>query len=156
MTERVSSAEQTAAVCARLFENHLRHNPLSVCLLSGPPGAGKTAFCKGFARVMGIEQNINSPTFNLQNTYRGSHGCLKHCDLYRLNDIAAVEELGLADSWSEIEYAPTVVAVEWGEKAFPLMPEVPLYRVQISVREDDSRDISIEKRSPDGTFDPCN
>lgn len=105
---------------------------------------------------MGISQNINSPTFNLMNTYRGTRGCLKHCDLYRLADLHAVEELGLADAWNEIEYAPTVVAIEWGEKAFPLMPDVPLYRVHIAVLEDDTREISIEKRSPDGTVDPGN
>ena len=156
MTESVRRPGDTLSSCVRLFENHLRHNPLSIVLLSGPPGAGKTTFCRGFAEAMGISQNINSPTFNLQNTYSGTRGCLKHCDLYRLADLSAVEELGLADSWNEIEYAPTVVAIEWGEKAFPLLPDVPLYRVQIAVREDDTRDICIEKRSPDGTFDPCN
>ncbi len=156
MTESIRRPGDTQLVCARFFDQHLRHNPLSIVLLSGPPGAGKTTFCKGFAAAMGISHNINSPTFNLQNTYHGTAGCLKHCDLYRLADLHAVEDLGLADSWFEIEYAPTVVAIEWGEKAFPLMPDVPLYRVSIVVREDDTREISIEKRSADGTFDPCN
>lgn len=155
MTDVLAPAD-TWQLCEQLFLKHLRHNPLSIVLLIGPPGAGKTTFCRGFASVMGIEQNINSPTFNLQNTYRGTRGCLKHCDLYRLPDLHAVEELGLADSWSEIEYAPTVVAIEWGEKAFPLMPDVPVYRVTIALESNDSRSIRIEKRSSHGTFDPCN
>jgi len=152
----VHAPSETWQLCEQLFQKHLRHNPLSIVLLSGEPGAGKTTFCRGFAAVMGIDQNINSPTFNLQNTYRGSRGCLKHCDLYRIADLHAVEELGLANSWSEIEYAPTVVAIEWGEKAFPLMPDAPVYRVVITVHNDESRDIRIEKRSSNGTFDPCN
>ena len=43
--------------------------PGSVICLDGDLGTGKTAFAKGFAKGMGVQSNINSPTFTLVQRY---------------------------------------------------------------------------------------
>ena len=39
--------------------------------LVGDVGAGKTTFTKGLAKGLGIERNVNSPTFTIIKEYKG-------------------------------------------------------------------------------------
>ena len=45
--------------------------PGEIYCLSGDLGVGKTVFTKGFARGLGIDEHITSPTFTLINEYYG-------------------------------------------------------------------------------------
>jgi len=132
---------ETSDASARFFETTLRHNPISILILQGEPGSGKTTFCRGFANAMGIKDNINSPTFNLQNRYPGDKGTLRHFDLYRIADVREVLDLGFVEDWATGEDLPTVHAIEWGERALPLFPPgIPVYLVSIHLDEmDDSK-----------------
>ena len=56
----------------------------SVVALFGELGAGKTAFVRGFARGMGINAEVTSPTFALVNEYRSDKKALCHFDMYRI------------------------------------------------------------------------
>ena len=56
-----------------------------VICLTGDLGSGKTVFTKAFARSMGIEDNITSPTFNIIKEYEGELP-LYHMDVYRLEE----------------------------------------------------------------------
>lgn len=136
-------------VCAELFER-IRHNPITILLFIGEPGAGKTTFCRGFAQAMGISDTINSPTFNLHNRYPGKHGTLHHYDLYRLGSLAELESLGFAEEWSQRENEPTIHAIEWGLRALPLLPgDIPVLSVHLHVdeRDDNKRLIEIHTMS---------
>lgn len=155
MNECAHSPAELHEICRKYFRDYWRHNPLTLIILTGPPGAGKTTFCQGFADPLGIADTINSPTFNLLNEYTGSRGCLKHSDLYRLAAPGALEELGLLDSWTQVEKEPTIVAVEWGDR-FPFSPGCPVYRITITPLDDESRCVSIEKQNEHGSFDSCN
>ena len=80
-------------------------------LLSGDLGAGKTCFIQGLAVGLGIRAPVSSPTFTLHAQYAGRLA-LNHLDLYRLDEPAQAEPLGL----SELLNAPgAVLAVEWPE-----------------------------------------
>jgi tRNA threonylcarbamoyladenosine biosynthesis protein TsaE len=135
---KIDSALQMEEACCAFFAQFLESLPVSVVLLRGEPGAGKTTFCRGFMRAMSIRENINSPTFNLHNRYEGSRGVLHHYDLYRLQKVAELEELGFLEDWHRVDHAPTVHAIEWGDRALPhIGPGVPVFLVEISIDEKD-------------------
>ena len=77
-------------------------------LLVGPFGAGKTTFVQGLARGLGVADPVGSPSFVLENQYRGRL-ILYHLDLYRLErlDPAFLEEL------EEHLFGDGVAVVEW-------------------------------------------
>ncbi|MDQ6616277.1 MAG: tRNA (adenosine(37)-N6)-threonylcarbamoyltransferase complex ATPase subunit type 1 TsaE [Actinomycetota bacterium] len=92
-----------------------------VILLGGDLGAGKTAFVQGLARAMGITGPVTSPTFTLVHSYDGPGPAgfrLVHADLYRLDHLQEVLDLGLPELLDE----GAVAVIEWGEAAAPLFP----------------------------------
>ena len=108
-----------------------------VLLLSGPLGAGKTAFVRGLARGLGIDPGeVSSPTFTLVHEYRGGRLRLFHADLYRLGT-AAAEDLGL----DELGVRDGVLAIEWPDRlghAFRGAIEV-----RIAVVDETTRQITV-------------
>lgn len=60
--------------------------PGMVICLDGELGSGKTVFVKGFAKSLGITENITSPTFNIVKEYENGELLLNHMDVYRLED----------------------------------------------------------------------
>ncbi len=66
----------------------------TVIALNGDLGSGKTTFTQGFAKGLGIEQHVGSPTFKLVSEYSGSIMKLYHVDCYRLNSIEEFLNLG--------------------------------------------------------------
>ena len=106
MIHTTRSEQETQAV-ARALAADL--SPGDVLLLSGPLGAGKTAFVRGLAEGLGIDpEDVSSPTFTLVHEYRGGRLTLYHVDLYRL-DRGATDDLGL----EELGVADGVLAIEW-------------------------------------------
>ncbi len=68
-----NSVEETQKIAAEFAQKILRRKPgkLAVVLaLSGDLGAGKTTFLQGFARGLGIEEIINSPTFVIMKKFK--------------------------------------------------------------------------------------
>lgn len=112
--------------------------PGDVFLLVGGLGAGKTCLTQGIAWGLGIEGYAASPSFVLINQYRGRLP-LYHIDLYRLDSIEEVNELGLDDYL----YGNGVCVVEWAEKAWAVLPRENL-TVEMSFLSDTSRSITIK------------
>ena len=88
----------------------------AVIVLNGEMGAGKTVFCKGVAKGLGIEDEILSPTYAYMNDYSGK---LYHFDCYRLSSGAQAEGLGLTDYF----YAGGICVIEWAENIKEVLPE---------------------------------
>ncbi len=82
-------------------------------LLSGPLGAGKTAFARGLIGALGFGGEVPSPSYALVIPYAPPDVWLgvAHVDLYRLDDAADLGELGLDDARSD-----GIVVVEWPER----------------------------------------
>jgi tRNA threonylcarbamoyladenosine biosynthesis protein TsaE len=80
-------------------------------LLEGPFGAGKTTFVQGLAEGLDVPAPISSPSFVIENQYRGRL-VLYHVDLYRLERV----EPELWESLEEHLYGDGVTAVEWAER----------------------------------------
>src|SRR5210317_235824 len=84
-----------------------------IIALNGELGSGKTAFVQGLAKGLDVSDKyyITSPTFTLINEYPGRHR-LFHVDLYRIENVTELEEIGL----DEILQAEAVIAIEWAER----------------------------------------
>lgn len=91
--------------------------PGTVVTLSGELGAGKTAFAKGVAKGLGVQEHITSPTFTIINEYPNQIP-FYHMDAYRLDDENEIWELGLEEYFD----APGVVLVEWPERIAAVLP----------------------------------
>jgi tRNA threonylcarbamoyladenosine biosynthesis protein TsaE len=116
--------------------------PGTFVLLHGDLGAGKTAFVRGLAAGLGADpDNVSSPTFVLIQHYRGRTP-LVHVDLYRLENGAAVDDLGLEEMANG-----AVVAIEWAERLPRRLDDS--MTVKIEDLGDDSRRITIERGSPE-------
>ena len=89
-----------------------------IIALTGDLGSGKTAFVQGLAKGLDVSEKyyITSPTFTLINEYPGRHP-LFHVDLYRIENVPELEEIGL----DEILQAEAVIAIEWAERRLPEM-----------------------------------
>ncbi|WP_029585482.1 tRNA (adenosine(37)-N6)-threonylcarbamoyltransferase complex ATPase subunit type 1 TsaE [Bradyrhizobium sp. URHD0069] len=94
--------------------------PGDVITLSGDLGAGKTAAARALIRYLASDDAVEvpSPTFTLAQTYDLPAFPLVHADLYRINDAAELEEIGL----SPLPEA-TVALIEWPERAPAALPQ---------------------------------
>ena len=103
---RTTSAASTQAFAAALA-GVVRGGDLLV--LGGDLGAGKTTFTQGFARALGVDTPVTSPTFTLHNLYRGRLD-VHHLDVYRIGDLTEAVDLAL----EELLDSDAVTVVEWG------------------------------------------
>src|SRR5690606_31429389 len=107
----------------------------SLIYLYGDLGAGKTHLSKGIARGLGITEDITSPTFTLINEYEENGLKLYHLDLYRLDSVNEVLDLGVEDF---IDTEKTAVLIEWAEKLGKEELSANLLRINIRY-EDEGR-----------------
>lgn len=112
-------------------------------LLEGGLGTGKTAFAQGFAKALGVEEPVTSPTFVLVRTYRGRIPIV-HVDVYRLDHLQEVIDLGMA----ELVDGEAVTLVEWGEVVTPALPADYLEVRLDPGGADDERVITIRAAGP--------
>ena len=91
--------------------------PNMVICLDGELGCGKTVFVKGFAKALGIEDNITSPTFNLIKEYLNGELPLYHMDVYRIDDTG--DNIGIKDYYKK----GGVTIIEWFLKLLMRIPE---------------------------------
>jgi tRNA threonylcarbamoyladenosine biosynthesis protein TsaE len=109
-----ASVEETQALAEAIAD---LARPGDVLILAGDLGAGKTAFTQGFGRGLGVEAPITSPTFTLVHVYEGRL-TVHHIDVYRLDQLAEVLDLGLPEMLDE----GGVVLIEWGDAILPALP----------------------------------
>jgi tRNA threonylcarbamoyladenosine biosynthesis protein TsaE len=103
--------EQATDAAGRALAPLLRAG--DVLFLSGNLGAGKTSLARGLLSGLGLEEEAPSPSFALVIPYAPPIISLPvwHVDLYRLDDPAQVEELGLDDALTD-----GALVIEWPER----------------------------------------
>jgi tRNA threonylcarbamoyladenosine biosynthesis protein TsaE len=106
----------------------------------GPMGSGKTTLIKAICKELGASSLVTSPTFSLVNEYTLGNGeVLYHFDLYRINNIEELYDLG----YEEYFYGDNYVFIEWAEKAESLLPD-PVTRVIMQEVTPDKRLLSVD------------
>lgn len=115
------SAKETQKVAALLASSV---KTPTIIALEGNLGSGKTTFVQGFARALGIKENILSPTFVLLKAYPLKRGKrfkhLAHIDCYRLGSPQELLHLGFRDI---IKDKDAVILIEWADKIKKLLPK---------------------------------
>lgn len=106
--------------------------PGMVICLDGELGSGKTVFVKGFAKSLGITENITSPTFNIVKEYESGEMQLNHMDVYRLEESDA--SIALNDYFS----SDSVTIIEWAEMIKDKLPEERL-EIKFKVIDENTR-----------------
>lgn len=139
MTTETFSEQETRALGERLGREAL---PGGVYTLTGDLGVGKTVFTQGFAKGLGIEEHVNSPTFTIVQEYDGGRLPFYHFDVYRIGDVEEMDEIGYEDYF----YGNGVCLIEWAELIGELLPEK---RTAIRIEKDlekgfDYRKITVE------------
>ncbi len=124
VTHGVDDTRALAAALAELARPH------DLILLAGDLGAGKTAFAQGFGAALGVTDRITSPTFTIVSQYEGRLG-LNHLDVYRLEQLNEVLDVGLPDLLDE----GGVTLIEWGDTVLPALPPTYL-EIHIELPDD--------------------
>lgn len=115
--------------------------PMNTCvLISGPLGAGKTQFVKGFCHFFNVpSEEVVSPTYSLHHTYKGT-SLIHHFDLYRLNSSHEFMDRGFIDHLDD----SFPILVEWPSKVgTSLFQNKNTILLNIEILEDGSRKIEM-------------
>ena len=105
----------------------------------GEMGAGKTTFIKAICDVLGVEDEVNSPTFAIVNEYRSATAeLIYHFDCMRLKEVEEALDLGFEDYME----CGALCFIEWPEIVEELLPS-DVVKVHLSVKDDGSRVLSF-------------
>ncbi len=105
----------------------------AVVALFGDLGAGKTAFTRGFAKGMGIDCDVTSPTFAIMNDYFSAGKHLYHFDMYRVSGYEDLFSTGYFDFCG----GDGSVIIEWSENIEECLP-ADCVRISISKTDDEN------------------
>ena len=116
--------------------------PGQVYTLTGDLGVGKTVFTQGFAKGLGVEEPVSSPTFTIVQVYDEGRMPFYHFDVYRIGDIEEMDEIGYED----YIMGEGTCLIEWANLIEEILPE---QRTEITIEKDlekgfDYRRITID------------
>ncbi|GAA0249951.1 tRNA (adenosine(37)-N6)-threonylcarbamoyltransferase complex ATPase subunit type 1 TsaE [Faecalicatena contorta] len=134
------SPEQTFQIGVRLGQ---KAKPGQVYTLTGDLGVGKTVFTQGFAKGLGIEGPVCSPTFTIVQEYGEGRLPFYHFDVYRIGDVEEMDEVGYED----YIMGQGVSLIEWAGLIEEILPE---NRTEVIIEKDleqgfEYRRITIEE-----------
>ena len=132
ITNSPAQTEAVGAALAALLE------PGAVIAYRGDLGAGKTAFTRGLARGLGVNDPVTSPTYTIVNEYLSGRLPLFHFDMYRLGSEDELFDIG----WEDYLERGGVCAVEWSERVEDALEGA--VDVTIEKTGEESRRITIE------------
>lgn len=136
MQLEVKNQEQTKSVGQKLGSTL---SGGEVIELIGDVGAGKTTFVKGLAVGLGIDEDVQSPSFTISRVYDARGGLtLAHYDFYRLSDAGIMR-----DELSEAISDPTTVTViEWADIVEGVLPPDRI-TIKFEATSEDERTLTI-------------
>lgn len=135
-TESAKDTKRLAADFAEKVVTDLKRNSAAVVALEGDLGAGKTTFVQGFARALGVKENVLSPTFVLMKVYKV--GCqmsgvrcypkhLIHIDCYRLDSPQDLLHLGFKDLLKDKD---AIILIEWADRIKKIIPTKNIFWIK--------------------------
>ena len=123
-----NSVNETELLAEKLVK---RFGAGTIFAIFGSMGMGKTAFVRGLAKGLNLDDMVSSPTFAIVHDYSGK---LIHFDMYRINDW---DELYCTGFFEYIE-SGAVIAIEWSENIEGALPEGTI-RIEICEGDTESQ-----------------
>ena len=131
MLEIKTKGEKETKKVAEMFGREILTLKISKAVaigLEGDLGAGKTTFAKGFAKGLGIKEEMKSPTFILMRVFRiprikNQESRIRHFlhfDAYRIDSAREFASLGFEDFLKDAE---NILLIEWSDKIKKILPE---------------------------------
>ncbi len=114
---KVESERQTESLARKLAKQVAGG---TVIALNGELGAGKTTFTQYFAKALGIDLPVQSPTFTVVRSYDGDRYRLHHFDVYRVHDEDELFEIGFSEY---INSEDGICLIEWAELISDMLPD---------------------------------
>jgi tRNA threonylcarbamoyladenosine biosynthesis protein TsaE len=127
---KISTSEEETRDIA--FELAINAKSGDIFCLAGEMASGKTVFAKGFAKGLGVEELVVSPTFAILGEYYGRFK-FYHFDVYRLG--------GNFDDFTEYLLSDGICLIEWADTIKPYIPKSAIW-IQI-MKTDKVRKIII-------------
>lgn len=84
-----------------------------ILLFEGEMGAGKTQAIRFLCELLGMQEEVASPTFAIHHHYKGKIRDLDHVDLYRLTNEDELESSGF---WDLLSSQEGLIAIEWASR----------------------------------------
>ena len=110
----------------------------TIWCFEGEMGAGKTTFIKEICKILGVEEDITSPTFSLVNEYKTANGkTIYHFDFYRIRSIEEVYDIGYEDYF----FSNNICLIEWPSKVEELLEGEDIATIIIQKQSENSRNI---------------
>lgn len=139
--KKILKNEEDTFLLANELVNILKNK---IVFLNGDLGVGKTTFVKYYAKAIGFDDDITSPTFSIANNYSAINNSIIHFDLYRINSEEELEMIGFYDM---INNKNSTIFIEWAEK-FNLQEYINDYiRVDIELIDNDMRQFTLKEVS---------
>ena len=144
MREILSKSLEETKEAAKVFLQKLLppKNRATIVALSGDLGSGKTTFVQSIAKILGIKENLTSPTFVLIKNYTldaSRFTLLFHIDAYRLKNGEELKKLG----WDEtISNPKNLIFIEWPENVADAIPK-NVIKINFQFIDEKTRKISF-------------
>lgn len=137
MTEYITNCEEETFAAAEKIASKLKAG--DIILYKGEMGAGKTAFTKGIAKYLEVDEEVTSPTFALVHEYSGKLP-LFHFDLYRISSYDDLYAIGFFDYLGR----GGIIAAEWSENISGLEKELgDVITIHIEKLSESGRKITV-------------
>ena len=130
-----NAPKETFEIGRKLGEKAL---PGTIIAMSGDLGVGKTLFTQGFAKGLGIDEPVNSPTFTILQVYDSGRLPFYHFDVYRVGDPEEMDEIGFED----YIFGEGVSIIEWAELIEELLPPETVF---VKIEKDTEKGFDYRK-----------
>jgi tRNA threonylcarbamoyladenosine biosynthesis protein TsaE len=133
---KIYTLQEINSVADKLISDY---SDIKLWLFIGDMGVGKTTLIKKIVEKIGYKQETNSPTFSIVNEYKNDDSIIFHLDLYRLNTIEEVNEIGIENYL----FSNNLCLIEWPQLILPWIEDEKKIMVNIEVIDTQTRCIEV-------------
>ncbi len=136
MEIRVQDIKELPVVAEKLLRFSCEEK---IFLFKGNMGTGKTTLIKAICSLLGVTDEVSSPTYSLINEYKSRDGTIFHFDFFRIKNEIEAYDMG----FDEYLYSGNYCFIEWPDKIESLWPS---NFIEVIIDQDDSRHRTIKAR----------